>query len=169
MREDFLVDREHFYYDNPATLQVHPLDVTPTHAAYLSALHDVHQLYGRFSDDEENDYYPEVDEAEAVVPSPPEFMNTATLVQLVQHEKDFGIANAISDTEGPCQASQCVSVDHTTDVADGDVISDVCEREFVVCTHAASDIVSGDARAFEPNPEQHEVDVDMISSSEDEA
>ncbi|XP_026404357.1 uncharacterized protein LOC113299539 [Papaver somniferum] len=133
-----------------------------------------------FSDDEENDYYPEVDEAEVVVPSPPEVMNTATLapvasessseaiVQLGEHEKDSGIANAISDTEGPCQASQSFSVDHTT-AFNGHILSVVCEREVVVCTHVANDVVSGDARAFESNPEQQEVDVVVISSSEDEA
>ncbi|KAI3933701.1 hypothetical protein MKW92_052567 [Papaver armeniacum] len=151
MREDFLIDRQHFYLSNPVTQQVHPPSVTSAHAAYLNALHDVHQLYGTFSDDDANDYYPEVDEPEGFVLPSPEVMIAAVFTP--------SASDSSLDISTPLKCTQPSSEICSTSVVD--------EPMVVVAAHVAD--VTSSERVFQPNPDPQEVDVVVISSSDDEA
>ncbi|KAI3896959.1 hypothetical protein MKX03_026718, partial [Papaver bracteatum] len=153
---------------NPVTLQVHPPNVT---SAYLNSLHDVHQLRGNFSDDDDNDYYPEVDDTDAFVPPSPDVIIDAAFaptdfdsslessIPLKGHVVDSCIAINKSNTDAPCQATQSSSEICTTSVVD--------EPMVVVAAHVAD--ATGSERVFQPNPYPYEVDVIVISSSVDKA
>ncbi|KAI3860930.1 hypothetical protein MKW92_033326 [Papaver armeniacum] len=176
MKEEFLIDMEHFYLNNLATLSVHPPDVKPTHAAYLNALHDVHQLYGRFSDDEENDYYPEADSPEATNPPSPDIAADSAFGP-ASSNSSLEIVNPIDvhvvDSCNPTDifvaggAFEAISTINTITVGansfEGNVQEDVGSST-VVCAA----VTSGE-RVFETNPYPREVDVVVISSSEDKA
>ncbi|KAI3924588.1 hypothetical protein MKW92_024480 [Papaver armeniacum] len=143
MREDFLTDREHFYLNNPATLNVHPPDRDPAHAAYLNALHDVHQLYGYFSDDDDNDYYPDDHAQEVLIPQP---LDVVTDVA-------FGPMASDSSQEFPDSQSAHVADDESHTPVDG----------------KGHDAFGDGGQVFEPNPDPKEIDVVVITSSDEEA
>ncbi|KAI3960454.1 hypothetical protein MKW92_014380 [Papaver armeniacum] len=160
MREDFLIDRQHFYLDHPGTVSVHPPGTTTARASYLNALHDVHQLYGHFSDDEDNEYYPADDvHADEVLPSP-----------------DIEIVDAFGHTAFD-SSQEIVVVSNSFPPGSyetGDRIETVvsCPGGGVDQVAVAVDVGAADSNTreiFKPKPEPKGIDVAVVSTSEDEA
>ncbi|KAI3955370.1 hypothetical protein MKW98_018471 [Papaver atlanticum] len=164
MREDFLTDKEYFYLNNPVILNVHPPVIDHAHATYLNAFHDVHQLYGNFYDDDDNDYYSYVDAHETLILHSSDTVTDAAFGQApashTDHVTDSGKLRDISDIVETCHDTKVIyisgesinGVQPMVDAGDHDVVG-----------------ADGGPRVIEPNSNPKEVDVVVITSSNDEA
>ncbi|KAI3910886.1 hypothetical protein MKW98_022573, partial [Papaver atlanticum] len=157
--EDFFIDREHFYLNNPPTLNVHPTGVNPAEASYLNALHDVHQMYGHFSDDEDNDYYPNRDAPDNLVPPSPETVNDSMLGHTVTQtspESSSSLSAHTAPIVGTCAGNDPDAGSSTDLRLAGE------DKAPLVGT------VKTCRRVLKSKPYPKEVDVVVVSSSDDE-
>ncbi|KAI3835926.1 hypothetical protein MKX03_029303 [Papaver bracteatum] len=160
MREDFLIDIEHFYLNNPPTHNVHPAGMAPAQAAYLNALHDVHQMYGHFSDDKGNDYYLDTDVDDPLGHPIPEIFHGCLLGPTVS-QSSLDTASSLSFAAATTVVDDAVVVP-STGCSTGLRVVSVGDTPMVY-----SKVHSGGVLNSQPDPK--EVDIVMVSSSDDES
>ncbi|RZC60115.1 hypothetical protein C5167_021872 [Papaver somniferum] len=155
IREDYLIDRQHFYLNNPPTLNVHPAGMSSTESAYLNALHDVHQLYGHFSDDEDNNYYPDDDDAPATIhpPAPETLVDSLLDPGATPHSPETASSNSSREITVVIVPSTGGSTD----------------LQFDADYTPLDPTQAGCRRVLKSKPDPKEVEIVVVSSSDDDA